>query len=132
MVKMEFQFGFVNNDGVIELEGDFPKKMSLKQAIRFSAMKYEFILGELLAGCKVTDNGATKTCALCWYSREIKGRYHVEASPLSICHICPISHKVGNIACNETPEVLCQPGSLLASNVRKQVKFLKALEAEYA
>lgn len=137
MAKMKFQFGFVNNDGIVELEGKFPEKMSLKQAVRFSVEKHEFILAELLAGNIVTKDGDAITCALCWYSEEISNRYK-EASPFA-CYVCPISHKVGYTGCDETPywemrgnENRRQDGSFRVPYVRRQIKFLKGLEADYA
>ena len=129
---------FVNNDGVIELEGEFPGGMTVKQAIRYSVEKHEFVLAELLAGNVVTDDGDAETCALCWYSQEIKYRYPITEKPFA-CYICPISHKVGNTGCVETPywemrdsENRRQDGSFRIPYVRKQIKFLKALEADYA
>ena len=125
---------FTNNDGVIELEGGFPEKMSLKQAFRYSVEKHEFILEELLAGRVVTDDGNCNTCALCFYTEEIQDRcWEMTCS----CFACPILHKTGERGCEDTPyekmeEDRRQDGSFRVPNVRRQIKFLKALEVDYA
>ena len=117
---------FTNNDGVIELESEFPEEMSLKQAIRYSVEKHEFILEELLAGHVVVCDGGALTCALCVFQRRRYGG----------CMMCPVFAKAGS-SCTFTPygkmqEDRRKDGSFRVPHTRSEVKFLKALEADYA
>lgn len=128
------KISFVNNDGYIELRGKFPKIMSLKQAIRFSGEKHEFVLAQLQSGSIVEDDGNSDTCALCLYAERIYDRCD---EMVNSCLACPICHKAGEIDCKGTPYWDIQydkwkDGSFRIPNVRKQVVFLKKLEKDYA
>lgn len=75
--------------GVLGLQKDYPKNMTVAQALEWSILKWRFILKHLE---KITDESGVDTCALCEKFYGLPG-----------CKGCPVSKATGDGCCVNSP-----------------------------